>query len=155
MLRICLIGSLRFYRKMLDISNLLTNKGAIVYIPFPGKYRSLRNPGEYCDNYTQIQPAEKAKDDLERVEAHISRIRESDVVLLIDPEGYIGYHTLGEIYVAHENNKPIFAFEPVCESAPQVVNAWIRRTVSFNELETFFDQSNTVSAFTDHVLQTS
>ncbi len=126
---VCIIGSLRFYKKMLAISDLLTKYGITPLLPMPGKYRSPTNPGEYASFYHSISLEEKVRDDTDRVEEHLEKVKNCDIVYLVNPSGYFGDHTLGEIYVAHENGKPIYALEPINGDSPFVIAGWIKETL--------------------------
>lgn len=131
--KVCIVGSLRFYTKMIIISGALSRRGILVLLPKPGRFRSPANPGRYTSYYGLVSTEEKVKEDTERVEEHLQKIKDSDLVLLVNPGGYFGFHTLGEIYVAHEHRKPIYALTPIPEEAPPVVAGWIERILSPEE----------------------
>jgi hypothetical protein len=109
---------------MLQISSL-AKSDTVCLLPTPGKYRNPEKPGEYAEYYNSVPWSEKIKEDSERVEAHLMKIREADVIYLVNPGGYVGSHTVGEIYAAHERGKPIYALERICSSSPPTINTWV------------------------------
>jgi hypothetical protein len=143
---VCIIGSLRFFDRMRLISSLLVANGIAVFLPKPGKYRSTANPGEYASFYSRLPLEEKQKEDTRRVEAHLEKIRRTDVVYLVNPGGYVGDHTLGEIYEAHHDCKPIYALEPISRESVPAIASWVKEIVSPYELISLLAESCMSSA---------
>jgi len=107
----CLIGSLKYYITMQDIANTLLEYGISSFIPKPGKYRKFNNPGEYVDNCELIPRAERVREEKMCTFAHLEKIENSDIVYVINPDGYVGLNTAVEIFYAYLNKKPVYSLK--------------------------------------------
>jgi len=112
---ICIVGSLRFYALMLDVHKVFENAGISCSVPTPGKFRNPKDPGEYINGYSRVPFREKVEEERKRVDDYLKRVRLSDTIYIVNPDGYVGLNTVGEIYCAHENKKLIYALEPFHE----------------------------------------
>jgi len=128
--KVCIIGSLRFYRLMLDVSALLTEKEIPCFLPVPGRYRLPENPGKYVDFYRFVPLKEKIAEENKRVEAHLEKGRNTNIFYLVCPGGYVGTHTIGEIYCAHNDGKPIYASDFIRKEKHLSLVPWIEDVLS-------------------------
>ena len=127
---VCIIGSLKSYNKILDISKMLAKNGIPFCIPKPGKYRDPKNPGKYISTYPAVPFAEKLNEDGKRVLAYLERVRRSDLIYLVNPGGYVGLNTAVEISCAYENKKPIYALSMIREGPRLFLMEFINRVIS-------------------------
>lgn len=134
MQRVCIIGSLKFYKRMLDISSMLARNGTPFSIPMPGKYRDPKYPGKYISTYPSVPFAEKLKEEGRRVFAYLERVKRSDLIYLVNPGGYVGLNTAVEISCAFENKKPIYALDMIREAASLFLMKFINGLISPEEL---------------------
>jgi len=111
---VCIIGSLRFRETMIEISSLLAKNGYACHVPVPGKYRDQKHPGNYVEGYgPSVLFSEKVAEEGKCIRGYLEKVRESDVIYVVNPGGYVGFNTVGEIYCAFENKKRVFALERV------------------------------------------
>ena len=92
---VCICGSIRFADEMRAANRDLTFAGAIVVAP-----------GEADEAITDEQKA--ALDVL-----HLRKIDLADLVLIVNPGGYVGESTRREIAYAHATGKPVSFTDPV------------------------------------------
>lgn len=92
---ICLIGSSKFESEFRKLEVELSIKGHIVLSPLVYN-QSGDNPG--CGN--------DAKEILDLVQKE--KIRQSDIVLVVDVDGYVGKSTKNQIAYSKLLNKPVF-----------------------------------------------
>ncbi len=90
---ICLCGSTRFKEQFLEFNRKLTLDGFIVLMP-----------GVF--NHCEDGITEEQKERLD--ELHKNKIAMSDMVIIVNPNNYIGDSTKKEIKYAGELNLPIF-----------------------------------------------
>lgn len=98
---VCLCGSVRFREHFEKVDEFFTLNGWIVVQPGCWKHEELHN-SEDLDML-------KKKAMLDRL--HRAKIEMSDLVFLVNPEGYIGHSTCQEIDHAKFLGKPIEALE--------------------------------------------
>lgn len=89
---ITICGSTRFRAAIADVNRQLTLSGFVVLAP-----------GVFAHDGDEITNAQKiALDGL-----HLTKIRMSDAVFVVNPDGYIGKSTCGEIAYARSLGKPV------------------------------------------------
>ena len=133
---VCVIGSLRFYDKMLEIAKLLADRGIPALIPTPGKYRKNGDPGHYINAYNRIPFEEKVSEEGRRVKAHLEKIRASDIVYIANPGGYVGFNTAVEICFAYANGKHVYAMEAIRERDNLFLMSFVDRILPIEDLTT-------------------
>lgn len=94
---ICLIGSTRFESKFRELEEILSKKGYIVFSPLVYT-QSGEEPG--CGMET--------KKILDQVQ--LEKIHRSDIVFVVDKDGYIGASTKKQEAYAKFLQKPIFYY---------------------------------------------
>jgi hypothetical protein len=92
---VCICGSTRFVAEMRAANRELTLAGAIVVAP-----------GEADGSITDEQRAALGA-------LHLRRIDLADRVLVVNPGGYVGESTSGEIAYARATGKPVSFTDPV------------------------------------------
>lgn len=91
---VCICGSMRFYNEMIGIAQSATLQGYIVLMPFV----DMRKP-----QFAHLSDDDKKElDDL-----HKSKIAMSDIVVIVNIDGYIGESTRSEIEYAKLLGKEI------------------------------------------------
>lgn len=90
---VCMIGSMKFYDTMLQEETRLTDMGYIVLHPVKSEYIAIP------------EHIKKQYDDEIRV-----KIDMSDIIYVIDVDGYIGKSTESEIKYAEDNHKKIVKY---------------------------------------------
>lgn len=101
---VCLCGSTRFKAEFEHIAEILTLQGYEVLMPtfFSHNYGEL---------YKLLNDETKTSlDELSR-----QRIMNSSAVFVINPGGYIGASTKGEVAFAKRNEKPVYYLEELKE----------------------------------------
>lgn len=94
MKRITLCGSTKFKREFEAINKQLSLEGHVVYSV------------AFFAHADKVELTEQQKKTLDEV--HKRKIDNSDVIFVIDVDGYIGDSTSGEIRYAHDNGKAVF-----------------------------------------------
>jgi len=108
-----LIGSFKFYKDMQNIQKKLTSANIPCFIPQPSKHRDPNEPSKFLPS-TQQQPKETLlKDAYEATTRCFKKIDESNIIYIINKDGYVGKSTLLDIGYAHAKNKQIYALEPL------------------------------------------
>lgn len=93
---ITLSGSTRFKKQFREVERELTLKGKIVLVPaIFGKTEDLEHDDETLGLLSKL---------------HFDKIKISDSIYVIDPEGYVGDHTKEEVEYAKRNNKKIYYY---------------------------------------------
>ena len=100
---VCICGSTRFVDEMSAANRDLTFAGVIVVAP--GVF--LPAEGQTADKLI----TDEQKSALDAL--HLRKIDLADRVLIVNPGGYIGESTSGEISYAHATGKPISFTDPV------------------------------------------
>lgn len=94
---VCICGSLRFSAQMRAANRDLTLAGAIVVAP--------AEPGEPAEAVTDEQRTALGA-------LHLRKIDLADRVLVVNPGGYVGASTSGEIAYARAAGKPVSFTDP-------------------------------------------
>jgi len=113
-MRITLCGSARFYELFYKLNRDLSLAGHVVY--------SL---GAYPDKESSkdwMTPEQKVVLDL----VHLAKIENSEMILVIDPEGYIGESTRKEIHYALLRHKAVWFYsagivDKLIDQSPNIV----------------------------------
>jgi len=129
MKKICLVGSFRFYREMLEVKEILESSGLKCYAPVPSKWRDPNDPSKFLANLSSEK--ELKKDAYQAVLTCFKKIDECDVIYVINNGGYVGKNTLIDIGYAFARNKPIYALEPIDDLA---VMSLIKTVISPSQL---------------------
>jgi len=117
MKKVCLVGSFRFYREMLNIQKLLKSAGVNCWVPQPSKYRDPNEPSRFLSS-SQTDPKEAVmRDAYECTLRCFQKIDECDIVYLVNKSGYVGKSGLLDLGYAHAKNKALYALEPVDDLA--------------------------------------
>ena len=115
MKKVCLIGSFRFYREMLEVKEILESSGLKCFAPVPSKWRDPNDPSKFLAN---LPPEEELiKDAYQAVLTCFKKIDDCDLIYIINKGGYVGKNTLIDIGYAFARNKPIYALEPIDDLA--------------------------------------
>jgi len=128
---VCLIGSFRFYKDMLNIQKKLISSGVPCFVPQPSDYRDADDPSKFLPS-SHEQPKEMVLRD-----AHESTIRcfgkidECNIIYVVNRGGYVGKSTLLDFGYAYAKKKPIHALEAVDDFA---VLSLIKEVVSSDRL---------------------
>jgi len=105
---VCLCGSFRFYQEMNKVENFLLMNGlkCIKPVPYPHKV-----PGK-----SRIREEEEigTKD-------HIENVKQSDIIYVVDKDGYVGRSTSVEIGVAYRLGKKIYVMERIKDPAVDIL----------------------------------
>lgn len=94
---ITVCGSLKFYKEMMEITEIMELQGNCMLVPI-------------------YNPSKSSKDDFTEEEAlmldkmHKERIKLSDAILAVNVDGYIGNSTRNEIDYARSLNKEIIYY---------------------------------------------
>lgn len=94
---ITVCGSLKFYKEMMEITEIMELQGNCMLVPI-------------------YNPSKSSKDDFTEEEAlmldkmHKERIKLSDAILVVNVDGYIGNSTRNEIDYARSLNKEIIYY---------------------------------------------
>ena len=99
---VCICGSTRFRDEIIEANRQLTLAGIIVLAPAVFQHSG--------DPVTEDQ--KQILDEL-----HLRKIDLADAVLVVDPGGYIGESTSGEIRYAQSSGKPVFRLSAVSSDA--------------------------------------
>lgn len=115
-MRITLCGSAKFEKEFKEWNKRLTLAGHIVYSldVYPS---DEKDKNWYSESQKQI---------LDLVQKH--KIDNSDAILVLNPEGYIGNSTISEIFYAHRSGKILYRLFPYFEN-PAMQNDKIWRNV--------------------------
>lgn len=132
--KVCIIGSLRFHKRMLEISTLLTTQGIPHSLPVPGRYREPSDPGKYVRNYDDIPFNEKLKEEQSRMHAHFDKIKASTIIYIVNPDGYIGVNSATEILWAAWNHKLIYAQQSIQDQRTLWLMSYVKAVLTPDEL---------------------
>lgn len=101
---VCLCGSSRFHAEYIEWNYRLTMLGYMVLSVgfFPHSQKEVHGQEVGCSEEQKIQ--------LDRLHKH--KIKKSDVVFILNPSGYVGESTSGEIDYATSIERPIYYLEP-------------------------------------------
>ena len=91
MKKVCICGSFRFYREMLDLEEKLR-----------------------AENVNCLGPKNQEG---QGILGCFDRIDEADIVYIVNPEGYIGRSVSADMGYAYAKKKPIYALHPINDSA--------------------------------------
>ena len=94
----CICGSFRHFEKMVAFRDALIASGGSCEWPTP----ELRDPKTITD-------AEATATIL----AHLERMDRADVILVFNPDGYVGNSVAMEIGYAYAQRKPLYALQPI------------------------------------------
>ena len=105
--KVVLIGSLRFYEKMLEIYEEFGRSDVHGLVPWP-YFRDPANPRLY-DAFWET----RAQDISERhnTETHLIRISMADIAYVVNPGGYVGTNSAIDIGYACGKNLRVYAME--------------------------------------------
>ena len=108
---IALCGSMDFYSEMVSVQMELEEKGLVVYLPVAEEVKV---------DYTEISDRELARRKKGYIDEHLSKIRRSEAVLLVNKDkrgvaGYVGANTLMEAAFAYALDKSIFVLHELGE----------------------------------------
>ncbi len=108
---VCLCGSTRFYDEFRKANLALTLRGEIV-LSIGCDFRSDAD----------LQAVNELGEDAEATKAHLDELHKrkidlADYVLVLNPGGYVGDSTRGEIGYAVAHGKPILSLQPLNELA--------------------------------------
>ena len=120
---ICLCGSMRFKSEIKVCEECFECSGFIVLTPYMKHTAPLPQPTP----------------DMQRI--HFEKIRRSDVVVIVDPTGYIGEHTKMEIIYATKLEKPIYYLHNELDNdVCNIIDACYRLRYKINHKETTGDK---------------
>ena len=120
---ICLCGSMRFKSEIKVCEKCFECSGFIVLTPYMKDTAPLHQPTP----------------DMQRI--HFEKIRRSDVVVIVDPTGYIGEHTKMEIAYATKLEKPIYYLHNELDNdVCNIIDACYRLRYKINHKETTGDK---------------
>ncbi len=114
-----IIGSFKFYKDMLDLQKKLTSEGVRCAIPQPSKYRDPNDPSKFLPSIREQPKENLVKDAYESTVRCFKNIDESDIIYVINKQGYIGKSTLLDIGYTFAKKKPTYALETVDDLAVQ------------------------------------
>jgi len=109
---ICICGSLSFYDTSRSVKRQLEDAGYTVLWPWG---MELMEQGTLNE---EMMPEFKKKNQHTAIKRHYEKIKEADVVLIVNEEkngikNYIGGNTLIEMGFAHVLDKPIYLLHPI------------------------------------------
>ena len=120
---ICLCGSMRFNSEIKVCEECFECSRFIVLTPYMKNTAPLHQPTP----------------DMQRI--HFEKIRRSDVVVIVDPTGYIGEHTKMEIAYATKLEKPIYYLHNELDNdVCNIIDACYRLRYKINHKETTGDK---------------
>ncbi len=112
---VCLCGSFKFFDKIQKIKAELNSMGFTCLAPSPFKFRDKNNPSEFIKEWSILTQKEKLKASRDAESTFMQKIDRSDIVYIINPDGYIGASVTLEIGYAFAKSKPIFALENISD----------------------------------------
>lgn len=107
--KVVLIGSLgKAYPEMVRLYRLLGESGVDAFVP----WRFLESPDELREN----DPSWTEINDKFNAEAHLLRIRASDIAYIVNPNGYVGPNSIIDIGAALAAGKPVYSMERILDN---------------------------------------
>jgi hypothetical protein len=110
-MKITICSSLKNKELFDSIAKELQSRGHFVYFPSPFPYSELEGLSDKPIHYSCLGVT------LE----YFNRIKKSDLILIVNPNGYCGYSVSMELGVAVATDKPVFALFNDQEKARQVL----------------------------------
>ncbi len=109
-MKICICSSFKFYKKVLELEKIFTERGVEVLIPIPNKFlKYSRQP----DSSHLTISEEVTKEHWKHLSDHLKKIDQADIVYILAEGGYIGYGVSLEIGHSYAKDKTIYSSEKI------------------------------------------
>jgi nucleoside 2-deoxyribosyltransferase len=113
--KVCLCGSFRFYDKMGEIAEYLTERGITCLMPQPFEFRDQKQPCYFEDKWCQLTTQDKLLLSREAEKEYLQKLESADVIYVVNPNGYVGPSVLFEIGYAIAKGKTVYSLDLIQE----------------------------------------
>ena len=125
MVKIAIGGSLRFFREMDDISKKL-RKNNIEYFMANPSLRDLSDLRRLSEEFKDLSWEDKVERESKIVENFLSKIKKTDILYIVNPDGYVGLHAMGDMFYAWADRKEVYTWQKVDMS-------WVKKKKDYYE----------------------
>lgn len=119
--KVCLIGSLKFLEDFKRIESMLENHGISCIIPIVYRNNLLSMLEDIKNPNKILEKIRTQEEETIGTKMHIANVAVSDIVYIINRDGYVGRSTSVEIGVAWALGKKIYSMEKVSDPSVELL----------------------------------